>query len=426
MIQTIRKISTFILFAALLGLAPSPGMPVVWDAATDGSGTKIVAATLHIFSGTAHAASTKKGNRPISPHTILVKVNDEPITVFDVKMRAAFLALQTNIGKRASARFKSMIRSKATMARFKEMQREVITGNPGKSRAELIKIFRAKQKRYAMQLQQRALRGARQSAVPKLRKKALDELIKEVLQVQAAKKLKITIPKSQVDRVIADIAKRNKKTPKKFAKDLARMGSHISTMRSRMKAAFAWRRLIRRRFGALVSINDAQIDNVISSSQEAKNKNAVKLKLQRIMLRVPVADNQAVVAQRYSEAERIARRFRSCKSMARLTKGVANAKFQNLGLKSASAIAEPARTQLLNAADGQMAPPILSNDGVVLYAVCGRKTARGDDKQRAAAKGELRQKEFASLAKRHMRDVRAEAHICRSRTVPYTRLIPPC
>ena len=376
----------------------------------------------------AATRSTGKNSRrkSLSPASILVMVNDDPITLYDINSRAAFLSLNANIGKDANARFKRMIRSKQTIAVFKKMQRDVVLNNQGLPRSELIKIFRAKQKRYAKKLQKRAIDGARNSKIPRMRAKALKELIEEHLKLQGAKRVNVTIPDADIDKVIASIAKRNKKTPAQFAANLRRLGTHISTLKSRLKANFAWRRMISRRFGRLVSINDAQIDDVLSSSEAAKGGDSVKLKLKRITLGVPKSSGQGLIAKRYAEAEQMARRFRGCKSMSRLAKGIKAASYKDLGLRSVGEFAEPAKTMLLSTSDGKITAPILTNDGIVFYAVCGRRAVAGNEKQRAAAKGRLRQTEFEILAKRHMRDLRAEAHVCRRHATPYTRTIAPC
>jgi peptidyl-prolyl cis-trans isomerase SurA len=43
--------------------------------------------------------------------------------------------------------------------------------------------------------------------------------------------------------------------------------------------------------------------------------------------------------------------------------------------------------------------------------VCGRKVLKADDQKRELAQGELRQKEFEILAKKHLKDLRQDAAI---------------
>ncbi|MEQ1669940.1 MAG: peptidylprolyl isomerase, partial [Hyphomicrobium sp.] len=91
--------------------------------------------------------------------------------------------------------------------------------------------------------------------------------------------------------------------------------------------------------------------------------------------------------------------------------GVAGAKFEELGKRRPSAIQEPTRTLLLNAKDGEMLPPSMGEGGVELWIVCGRDVVTAEDQKRTQAEGELKQKEFELLAKRHLKDLRQDAHI---------------
>jgi peptidyl-prolyl cis-trans isomerase SurA len=49
--------------------------------------------------------------------------------------------------------------------------------------------------------------------------------------------------------------------------------------------------------------------------------------------------------------------------------------------------------------------------GIEIYAVCGRRSIKADEKERERAQEELAQKEFEIMAKRQLRDLRQDAHI---------------
>jgi peptidyl-prolyl cis-trans isomerase SurA len=66
---------------------------------------------------------------------------------------------------------------------------------------------------------------------------------------------------------------------------------------------------------------------------------------------------------------------------------------------------------LLSAKDGDMLPPGTGAHGVEIYAVCGRRAIKADSKQREQVQAELQQKEFELLARRHLLDLRQDAHI---------------
>ena len=117
------------------------------------------------------------------------------------------------------------------------------------------------------------------------------------------------------------------------------------------------------------------------------------------------------MARRYAEAEGLRRRFEGCKSMAGLAKDAANARFDDLKFIKPGSVPEPTRSMLLSAKDGDVLPPATAGAGIEIYAVCGRRAIKADEKQREKAQEELAQKEFETAAKRYLRDLRQDAHI---------------
>jgi peptidyl-prolyl cis-trans isomerase SurA len=66
---------------------------------------------------------------------------------------------------------------------------------------------------------------------------------------------------------------------------------------------------------------------------------------------------------------------------------------------------------LLSAKDGEMLPASVGQGGVELWAVCSRTVVKADEAKREAVQGDLRQKEFEILAKKHLKDLRQDASI---------------
>jgi peptidyl-prolyl cis-trans isomerase SurA len=341
--------------------------------------------------------------------SIVALVNDDPITGYQVEQRARLLAVQANIGERAQANFKRLIQQESTNQRLRQILQETIRENQGKSREEILAIFERRKQQFAEQLQRQAVESARSSLIPSYRKQALEELIEERLKLQEAQRLGIAIDDSQVDEIINNIAKRNNQTPQQFAQNLKRMGADIESMRARFRATLAWNAVVRRRFSAQVAVSQAEIDRMVSSASGGA-QDQVELRLHRITLPVEGNLNQKVMAQRLDQAERIWRNFKGCNTTAAVAQSH-GAKFEDLGMRKPSSVPEPTRSLLLEAKDGQMVPPNMASQGVELYAVCGRKVTRGDDKVREQVAQELQQKEFEVLAQRHLRDLRQDAHI---------------
>ena len=174
----------------------------------------------------------------------------------------------------------------------------------------------------------------------------------------------------------------------------------------------AWREVVRRRFSAQISITNRDVDRMLSSSASEAGEDTVELQVQKITLpmpaprwirpRWPSATPRPMACGASSTAAR---------AMAGLAKDASDARFEDMKYIKPSSIPEPTRSMLLSAKDGDMLPPATAAAGIEIYAVCGRRAVKADEKQREKAQEELAQKEFEIVAKRHLRDLRQDAHI---------------
>jgi peptidyl-prolyl cis-trans isomerase SurA len=340
---------------------------------------------------------------------IVALVNDDPITAYEIEQRSRLMALQSNIGERAHETFKRMVQADGTQQRLRQVLQETIRANQGKTREEILAIFEERKQQFAANLQQQAVESARASVLPGLRKGALEELIEERLKLHEANRLNVSVEDAQVDNIIRGLAERNNMTLEQFAQHARGMGADINAMRARYVASLAWAEVVRRRFSMQVTITERDIDRMVSNSPDAPDE--LELHIHRITLAAPGKLDQKIMAQRFEEADKLRRQFSGCKSSAALAAKAHDAKFEDLGHHKPSAIQEPTRSLLVNAKDGEMVPPNMSANGVELYAVCGRKVLKGDETKRDRAAQELRQKEFEILAKRHLKNLRQDAHI---------------
>ena len=364
---------------------------------------KTAAAATHTDSSPVARAAEAKGM------SIAVLVDDEPITGYEIDQRQHLIGLSANVGEKAQEAFKRLIQNPATTEHLKSILGEVIKANPGKSREQIITIFEERKKQFALSLQKQALDQARSSVLPTLRKTALDELIEEKLKLQEAKRLNVVASDEDVNRIVHNLADKNKMTDAQFAQHMASMGADIEAMRARYRAMLSWNDVIRKQYGYRVSVSSRDIDRL--ASQTTSGEDTVELQVQRITLAIPEAINQKLVAGRMAEAETVRSKFGGCKTMQSLSGAVANAKYEDLGMRKPSTLTEPTKSLLVNAKDDEMLPPVVGPGGVELYAVCSRQVLKADDQKRTAAKEELRSKEFEMYAKRHLQDLREKATV---------------
>jgi peptidyl-prolyl cis-trans isomerase SurA len=346
-----------------------------------------------------------------SEQAIAVLVNDEPITVYEIQQRTAFLALNAGGGgpdlkAKAEARWAQMTKDPKLNERLQVLLREKNV----KTREEALAV----QKEYVTKLQHNMIeqikREARDAQLPKLRKEAQEELIEERLKLQEAKRQGIEITDAEVKGVIKGLAERNKMTEEQFIQSIKGSGVDISTLRERYRSQFAWREVVRRRGQMLVSINQRDVEQMITASARETGDDTVELQVQKITLPTPPKDQNAM-AKRYAEAEALRRRYAGCNTLPGLAKEAGDARHEDLKYIKPSSIPEPTRSLLLSAKDGDMLPPTTAAHGIEVYAVCARRPIKVDEKEREKAEGELAQKEFEIVAKRYLRDLRQDAHI---------------
>ncbi|MGD9668241.1 MAG: peptidylprolyl isomerase [Hyphomicrobiaceae bacterium] len=386
-----------------------------------GAGLCAAAAMFSGFFGSgprqAHAAS--------SEHAIVVLVNDEPITAYEVEQRGRMLALSANIGDYIRSNAKSRWEKLVKNPKINDEFRAYATKRNPKSREELQKIqqefIKGKQKAMMEQLQSEA----RAQAARGTEKQAIKELVEERLKLQEAKRNNVVATDDEVNKIISGIAQRNKMTIDQFAKHMAGSGVDIATMRQRFRAMVSWNAVVRRRFGYQIAVTERDVDRFVdpafAGGDDDDSASNVQLKVQRVTLAVPSNLDQRIVAEKLAQADQLRRKFAGCKSTAKLASSFGG-KFEDLGVRQPGSIAEPTRTLLLNAKSGEMIPPNVGPDGVELWAVCERKEIAADKAAPGAggdtgssAKEERRRKELDILARKHLKDLRQDATIdCRA------------
>ncbi len=253
----------------------------------------------------------------------------------------------------------------------------------------------------------------RQKPTPELRKKAVEELISETIQLQEARKNGITVPTQDVDRALNSIAKQNNMTGQKLVAALQQLGVESQTMKQRIEAQIAWGQVVRGKFRSQVSVGASQIDKALSSQtpDEGGETEKIELQLRRIRLELPNSPSQKKIATRLVEAEQLRNRVTKCDQIDDAIRGYSDASVKDIGRKKADNYTQPSRAFLMTAKTGHLTPANITSSGVELYAVCSRRSIRTNDTQRQKVRAQLVGQEYEILALRHLRDLRQEAYV---------------
>jgi peptidyl-prolyl cis-trans isomerase SurA len=252
---------------------------------------------------------------------------------------------------------------------------------------------------------------SRQKPTEAMRKKVIDSLINENLQLQEAKKKNIAVTDAQVNKAIDNIAKGNGMTGDQMIQALGQLGVNSATFKNRIKATMAWQQVVRRKFSRQIRVSETQVQKAMGG-KSGGGVDKTEFELQRVRLKVPSGAGQAAITARLAEAEDLRKKFESCKSISSLVGRFQNATVQSLGTKTADQIKQPSRAFLLNASMGQMTPATVTSSGVELIAVCNKRAVKGKEPdKRKTVENKLRQQEFGRMSNSFIRDLRQDAYI---------------
>ena len=94
-----------------------------------------------------------------------------------------------------------------------------------------------------------------------LRKQVLERLIVEKIQLQDAEQSGISVSSAELDKIIADIAARNKLTMAEFRATIMKSGSSFERYREMLRADIIVTRFREREVDSQIKISDAEVDD---------------------------------------------------------------------------------------------------------------------------------------------------------------------
>ena len=302
-------------------------------------------------------------------------------------------------------RLRAKLKSKSTQERC----RTFIKKQRPKSKKEVVKL----QKKFVARLRNEVRSGFASG----LKKKVLNELIDERLMIGSAKRQNIVITNEVVEQRITSIARRNskksnpKEAKKVFYAALKRQGVGKTTFREKIRSTLAWQQVVRRKFGREINFGDRDVEQQLGLDPSAQRDKKVQFNLQRIVIETANKKDQNAAVQQFVQADAIRKRFNGCSNMQSLIAPLKNAKVIRVGRTTLDKVPSPMNLILSDMKVGQITPPRATQEGLEMYAVCGRKQVTIDDKERSKVISKLRQNAFQLRSQRYLKDLRDEAHI---------------
>ncbi len=321
--------------------------------------------------------------------SIVVMVNDYPVTSYDLAQRERFLAMTSGLGERMRERLKS--------DSTKEAFRAYMTERQPSTREEA----QALQKEFVAKLQTEVVANASAS----MRKKAMDELIEERLMLQAAHDQKIDITDDQVNELLTRMAQGGgeKRTLQEFLASFKAQGINPVTLKERIRAQSAWRELIRRLYGT-------QVRSAVSTvgSVDADESGGTVVDAEIVKLEISSKGQQAA-ALRLVEAEEIRKGFSSCGKLGGLLKGRKGVSVQSVKSADIKDFQGDIRAALDKAKPGEMTSAVIKGKTVETVAVCSKKVSAAPKGKQKNAEADKMQEEFQLYSRRHLKDLKDRA-----------------
>jgi peptidyl-prolyl cis-trans isomerase SurA len=329
----------------------------------------------------------------VGAQSIVVMVNGEPITSYDVAQRQRFLALTSGLGDAMQVRLKS--------DKTKEDFQAYMQENRPQSKEEAQEL----QKKFVAKLQQEVMASASGAK----RKEAIEQLIEERLMIQAAREQKIDVSDDRVNELLTRMAQGGgrKASLDEFLDSFRAQGVNPSTLRERIRAQTAWRDVVRRLYGSQVR---ASVPT--SNDTPAESDSGTTVDVEVVKFAMPEKADQKLVASRLVEAETLRKKFKSCSDLAGLVKGLSSVTVQSVKKANLKDFRGEVKAALVKAKPGEMTPPIITAGGIESHAVCSKKVSVASaDTEKKAGSEDKAQEQFQLYSRRHLRDLKERAFL---------------
>jgi len=165
-----------------------------------------------IICGIAISAKQAQAQATLAAEGVAAIVNDQPITIFDLRQRTRFL---------------------------------LITSGITQPTPEIIQ---------------------------QASQQALTSLINERLQTQEAAKFKVYMSDADVDRILANQSRQNGQTLQEFYTELVDAGISVQSYRDKTRAEVLWQRIVSGRYGSRIKISRTRIDEFLNRVLATSNR----------------------------------------------------------------------------------------------------------------------------------------------------------
>jgi peptidyl-prolyl cis-trans isomerase SurA len=208
--------------------------------------------------------------------------------------------------------------------------------------------------------------------VQALQSQALRTLIDETIQLQQAKQFELEVPEEAVRAELAQLAAQQNVSAEDLLQQFVAAGIDPMTLLNQVRAQWAWRIIVRNRFAAERTVSDSEIDDameqlVVSASQP-------RFQLSEMLIAIPPGTSQEQTNQFVTSVYQQLQSGAPFPALARQISSAPSApQGGDVGWVSADAL-EPAVLSVVRQLEpGRVSPPIDTQDGIYIVALRDRE-----------------------------------------------------
>jgi peptidyl-prolyl cis-trans isomerase SurA len=244
------------------------------------------------------------------------------------------------------------------------------------------------------------------------RQEVINELIDDRIKIARAKVYGLEVSDADVDNAFQGMATRQHITPQQFTQVLERAGVSPSAIKARIRAELTWGQLVRGKFASSLQVGEADVASALKARNEADAPTvAYNYTLYPVTIVVPRGASDGVLSAKRQEAENLRGRFTTCNQGLALARGLRDVAVREPVTRSSADLPQQLRDILGAMEVGRLTSPEVTEQGLQMFAVCGKKQSTAESPAQREAREQIFTKRYEAESKKYLEEIRKQAMI---------------
>ncbi|MGE3148672.1 MAG: SurA N-terminal domain-containing protein [Pseudorhodoplanes sp.] len=244
------------------------------------------------------------------------------------------------------------------------------------------------------------------------RQQVIEELINEKLKLSVSRFYRMDVTDSEVEQSFSSMAQRMRTNSEGLTKMLQQSGIHVPSFKEKLRADIGWEQIIRGKFAGDFQFGEKDVMAIVDAKKtDEKDMIGYEYILRPVLFVVPRGAAPAVFEARKREAESLRARFQSCAESLPFARALKDVAVRDQIVRNSADMPPALREVMNNIPVGKLTPPEMTQNGVEMFALCGKRENRVDTPSKRQARQELIAEKFQAQAARYLKELRARAMI---------------